>query len=71
MKGVGKDSSKTTGAEIDNVMTISVIKEANAFSADNNRVCSNGGSREDKCSNGMTTAENRVGTTQPIFYGGR
>jgi len=50
-------------------MTISVAKEANTFSAGNNKVCSNGGSREDECGNGMTTAEDGVGTTQPICYG--
>ena len=42
-------------------MTLSVAEEANAFSAGNNRACSNGESREDKCGNGMTIAENRVG----------
>ena len=44
-------------------MTISVAKEANTFSAGNNKVCSNGRSREDECGNGMTTAEDGVGTT--------
>jgi len=33
-------------------MTISVAKEANAFLAGDNRACSNGRSREDKCGSG-------------------
>ncbi len=52
-------------------MTLSVAEEANAFSAGNNRACSNGESREDKCGNGMTIAENRVGAIQPICYRSR
>ena len=36
--------------EDDNAMTLSVVEEANAFSTGNNRACSNGRSREDKCS---------------------
>ena len=52
-------------------MTISVAKEANAFSAGNNRVYSNEGSREDKCSDNTTAAEDRVGAMQPICHGGR
>jgi len=31
-------------------MILSVAKEANTSSAGNNRACSDGGSREDKCS---------------------
>jgi len=42
MKGTGRRSSKTTGAEISNTMTLSVAKEANTFSAGNNRTCSDG-----------------------------
>ena len=71
MKEVGGDSSKTTGVETDNATTISVAKETNAFSAGNNRACSNGESREDECGDGMATAENRVGTMQLICHGGR
>jgi len=52
-------------------MTLSVAEEANAPSTGNNRACSNRGSREDECSNSMTTAEDSVGTTQPIHYGSR
>ena len=52
----------TTEAETDNAMTISVAKEANAFSAGDNKACSDRGNRENKYSNGMTAAENWVGT---------
>jgi len=38
------------GIEDDNAMTLSIAKEANAFSAGNNRACSNRRSGEDKCS---------------------
>jgi len=38
-------------------MITSVVEKANAFSADNNRACSNGKSREDKCD-----SSERVGT---------
>jgi len=40
-------------------MTISVAKEANDFSAGDNRACSDEGIREDKCSDDMTAAEDR------------
>jgi len=40
-----------------------VAKKANTFSAGDNRACSDEGGREDECSNGMTTAESRVGAT--------
>ena len=36
----------------DIAMTISVAEEANALLAGNNRACSNGRDREDKCSGG-------------------
>jgi len=42
-------------------MTISVAEKANAFSAGDNRACSDGGSRKDKHSNDTTAVENRVG----------
>ena len=69
MKRAGGDSSKTTEAETDNATTLSVAEEANAPSAGNNRACSDGESREDKYGNGMTSAEDRVGATQPICHG--
>jgi len=37
-------------AKTEHAMTISVAKEANAFSVGNNRACSNGGDKEDECS---------------------
>ena len=42
-------------------MTINMAEKANAPSADDNEAYSNRRSREDKCGNGMTIAENRVG----------
>jgi len=45
----GRRGSKT-GAETNIAMTISVVEEATASSASNNRACSNGGNREDECS---------------------
>jgi len=53
MKGTGRRSSKTTGAEISIAMTLSVAEEArNTSSVGNNRACSDGRSREDECSSG-------------------
>jgi len=43
----GRRGSKT-GAETDIATIISVAEEATAFSAGNNRACSNGGNREDE-----------------------
>ena len=71
MKGTGGSSSKTTGAEIGNAMTISVAEKANAFSAGDNRTCSNGESRKNKRGNDTAAVENRVGAMQPICHGGR
>ena len=71
MKGTGGSNSKTTGAEIGKTMTISVAEKANAFSAGNNRTCSNGGSRKDEHGNDMAAAEDRVSIMQPICHGGR
>jgi len=44
----GRRGSKT-GAETDIAMTISVAEEATASSAGDNRACSNGRDRKDKC----------------------
>ena len=46
-EGNGGRSSKTE-AKTKYAMTISVAEKVNALSAGNNRVCSNGGSGEDK-----------------------
>jgi len=43
----------------------------NATSVGNNRACSNRGSRKNKHGNDMATVEDRVGATQPIYYGDR
>ena len=72
MKRAGGNSPKTTGAEKNNAMTPSMAEEArNTTSAGNNRAHSNRGSREDKYGNSMTTAKNRIGTTQSIYYENR
>ena len=47
-EGTGRRGSET-GAETDIATTISVAEEATASSAGDNRACSNGGNREDKC----------------------
>jgi len=53
-------------------MIFSVAEKArNASSTGDNSACSSERSKKDKCSDGTTTAENRVGTMQPICYGGR
>ena len=72
MKRIEENSFKITGAETDNAMTPSMAEEArNATSASNNRAHSNRGSREDKYGDSMTTAKNRIGTTQSIYYENR
>ena len=46
-----KEGNRSPETGEDNIaMTLSVAKEANAFSAGNNRACSDGGSRKDECS---------------------
>jgi len=71
MKRTGRNSSKTTGAETNDTTTLSVAEEVENTSAGDNRACSNRESRKDKCSDSITTAENRVGTMQPICHGDR
>ena len=72
MKRTRENCSEATGAEIDNVMTLSVAEKVrSALSAGDHRARSNGRSRENKCSNGIPTAESRVGAMQPICYGNR
>ena len=73
MKEVGGDSSKTTGVETDNATTISVAKETNAFSADANKACSNGGSRKDECGDSEGTGAGGRGASQkrPLCYGNK
>ena len=47
-KGNGRRNAEAE-AENDNAMTLSVVEEANAFSAGDNGACSNGRSGENKC----------------------
>ena len=71
MKRTGRNSSKTTRAETNNTMTLSVAEEAGNTSAGDNRACSNEGSRKDECGNSIIAAENKIGTMQPICHGDR
>jgi len=72
MKKTSGNSSEATGTEINNATTLHVAEETrNTFSAGDNRACSDRRSREDEYSDGMTAAEDRVGTMQPICYGDR
>ena len=48
-EGTGRRGIKIE-TETDITITISVVEETTASSAGNNRTCSNGGNREDKCS---------------------
>ena len=69
MIGAGRISSQTAGIETSNVMATNVAEEArNALSAGDNRACSDGESREDKCSNDMSSTESRVCLKKPICY---
>jgi len=45
-----------------------VEKVRNTFSVGNNRAHSNGRNKENKCSNGVSVVEGRVGATQPIHH---
>ena len=68
-KRTRRGSSKTIGAEIDNATTLSVAEEArNTTLVDDNRACSDGGSRKNKHSDDITVAEGRVGATQPLCH---
>ena len=54
-------------------MILSMAEEANTFSADNNRACSNRGSREDQCSDGegMGTGSGGIFKKGPLHDGSR
>ena len=53
-------------------MAPSVAEETrNATLASDNRTHFNGGSRKDKCSDGIAIVENKVGTMQPLCNGSR
>ena len=64
--------SSETGAKTEFAMTLSVAEEANAFSTGNNRACSNGRGREDKCSGSKKVRTgNRGSKKEPLCDGGR
>ena len=51
-------------------MTTSLAKEAgNASIVGNNSACSNGGSGENRCSDGTPSTESRVCPKKPLYYG--
>ena len=53
-----------------NATTISIVEEAgNAFSAGDNRACSDGGSGKDRHSDNIPSAEGRGCTKKPLHYG--
>jgi len=63
-------SPQTAGTETSDAMTTSVVEEAgNASSAGDNRACSDGGSGEDRNSNGAFSTEGRVCSKEPIYHG--
>jgi len=69
---IKKISSQIAGTAISDVMTTSMAEEAeNASSADDNRACSNRGSREDKDSNGVPLTEDRGCSKKPLCNGSR
>jgi len=70
-EGTRRGSSKA-GAKTDFAMTFSVAEEANAFSAGNNRVCSNRRGRKDECSGSKRVrTRNKGSKKRPLCDGGR
>ena len=65
--------SSETGAKTVIAMTISVAEEIRAFSAGNNRACSNGRGRKDECSGGERTriVDRDFSKKGPLCYGSR
>jgi len=59
------------GAKTNNAMTLSVTEEANAFSAGNNRACSNRRSRKNEYSSGKRVGTEDGGSSEkrPLYYG--
>ena len=53
-------------------MTISVVKKANASSTGDNRACSDGRSRKDKCGDSERFRAGNGGFSEkgPLYYGG-
>jgi len=60
-------------AKTDNATTVSVAEEANAFSAGDNKACSNGRDQEDKCSSSERFRTENGGSSEkgPLCYGNR
>jgi len=55
-----------------NTITTIVVEEAeNASSVNNNRICSNGGSRENRGSNGTFSTEDRDYSKKPLCDGSK
>ena len=53
-------------------MSLSVAEEANVFSADDNRACSNGRGRKDECGNSKRVrTRNRSSKKEPLYDRGR
>ena len=70
--GAERISFQTAETETGNATTANMAEEArNAPSAGNNRACSNGRNREDKCSNDASSTDNRICSKKPICYGCR
>ena len=62
----GRISPQTAGTTTSNAMTTSVVEEiGDVFSVGDNRVCSNGGSGKDRCSNDMSSVEGRSTQRNP------
>ena len=63
-----RGKKEQTEAVTDMAMTLSVVEEANAFSAGNNRACSNGRSRKNKCSSGerIRTRNGGISKKRPL-----
>jgi len=70
--GAERISFQTVETETNNAITANMAEKArNAPSAGNNRACSNGRNKEDKCSNDVSSTDNRICSKKPIYYGRR
>ena len=71
-EGIERRNSKAE-AKTDMAMTPSVAEEENTSSASNNKTCSNGRSRENKCSNSEKAGTVGGGSPQkrPLCYGSK
>ena len=65
-------SPQTAGVVTSNVMITSVVEKAgNVFLVGNNRTCSDGGSREDRGSNGVPSTKNSGCSKKSLYNGSR